>query len=70
MASVTNGYRIVEAKTTEALAQAVTLLFATGWEPIGGVSAVANRPTIGAINCTFYQAMIRRPPEPPPIPRN
>jgi len=41
-----------------------------GWEPIGGIALAANRPSIGVLNCTYAQAMVRdqKIPIPPPIP--
>lgn len=40
-----------------------------GWEPIGGIALAANRPSIGVLNCTYAQAMVRyKLINPPPLP--
>jgi hypothetical protein len=69
MESTINDYRVVEAKTTESLTKVVMSLVANRWEPIGGVAVAANRVGVGIIKCTFYQAMVRRAPKPPAIPK-
>lgn len=61
-------YILVEGDT-ETLTQKVANWIAQGWEPLGGVAAVANKPAVGRLDCTYVQAMIKcELVSPPPIP--
>ena len=45
--------------SSEELIRLVKAKISQGWVPIGGIAVAANRPTIGRLDCTYIQAMVR-----------